>query len=131
VGIQASNLAVSAGKIRRSEKGKEIPLNTIPIFSALDLAIALLGQEIDMPCVIKIGKDAGRFRTTTTAIDWRKVSCWRPRQDGRGNESKKRFRKKNQERHSIWCPDNKPDLSFRGLELGGEVGEVQNVIKKT
>lgn len=29
-----------------------------------------------------------------------------------------------------WCPDQKPDLSFRGNELGGECGEAQNVIKK-
>lgn len=40
------------------------------------------------------------------------------------------LRQKNQERQTIWCPINKPDLSFRGVELGGESGEAQNVIKK-
>lgn len=34
------------------------------------------------------------------------------------------------ERQEEWCPDQKPDLSFRGNELGGECGEAQNVIKK-
>lgn len=33
-------------------------------------------------------------------------------------------------RQDEWCPDQKPDLSFRGNELGGEVGEALNVIKK-
>lgn len=33
-------------------------------------------------------------------------------------------------RQEEWCPDQKPDLSFRGNELGGECGEAQNVIKK-
>ncbi|MDI6836749.1 MAG: MazG-like family protein [Rhizobiaceae bacterium] len=33
-------------------------------------------------------------------------------------------------RQDEWCPDQKPDLSFRGCELGGECGEAQNVIKK-
>lgn len=36
----------------------------------------------------------------------------------------------NLQRQKIWCPDIKPDLSFRGNELAGEVGEVCNVIKK-
>lgn len=34
------------------------------------------------------------------------------------------------ERQEEWCPDQKPDLSFRGNELGGECGEALNVIKK-
>lgn len=34
------------------------------------------------------------------------------------------------ERQEEWCPDEKPDLCFRGNELGGESGEAQNVIKK-
>jgi NTP pyrophosphatase (non-canonical NTP hydrolase) len=34
------------------------------------------------------------------------------------------------QRQEEWCPDQKPDLSFRGNELGGECGEAQNVIKK-
>ena len=34
------------------------------------------------------------------------------------------------ERQEEWCPDQKPDLSFPGNELGGECGEAQNVIKK-
>lgn len=34
------------------------------------------------------------------------------------------------DRQEEWCPDQKPDLSFRGNELGGECGEAQNVIKK-
>ena len=33
-------------------------------------------------------------------------------------------------RQEEWCPEQKPDLSFRGNELGGECGEAQNVIKK-
>jgi NTP pyrophosphatase (non-canonical NTP hydrolase) len=34
------------------------------------------------------------------------------------------------ERQEEWCPDQKPDLSFRGNEMAGEVGEACNVIKK-
>ena len=34
------------------------------------------------------------------------------------------------ERQNEWCPDEKPDLSFRGNEMAGEVGEACNVIKK-
>ncbi|WP_197433309.1 MazG-like family protein [Agrobacterium vitis] len=33
-------------------------------------------------------------------------------------------------RQEEWCPDQKPDLSFRGNELAGEVGEACNIIKK-
>lgn len=33
-------------------------------------------------------------------------------------------------RQDEWCPDQKPDLSFRGNEFGGECGEARNVIKK-
>jgi NTP pyrophosphatase (non-canonical NTP hydrolase) len=33
-------------------------------------------------------------------------------------------------RQAAWCPDQVPDLSFRGTELAGEVGEACNVIKK-
>lgn len=33
-------------------------------------------------------------------------------------------------RQAEWCPDQIPDLSFRGNELGGECGEALNVIKK-
>lgn len=33
-------------------------------------------------------------------------------------------------RQEAWCPDQVPDLSFRGNELAGEVGEACNVIKK-
>jgi Predicted pyrophosphatase len=35
-------------------------------------------------------------------------------------------------RQREWCPDPKeqPDLSFRGVELAGEVGEACNIIKK-
>ncbi len=40
------------------------------------------------------------------------------------------LRRANIERQAIWCPDEVPDLSFRGNELGGEVGEALNVIKK-
>lgn len=38
----------------------------------------------------------------------------------------------NKARQELWCPDpsTQPDASFRGNELGGEVGEAQNVIKK-
>jgi NTP pyrophosphatase (non-canonical NTP hydrolase) len=36
----------------------------------------------------------------------------------------------NSTRQSLWCPDKSPDLSFRGNELAGEVGEACNVIKK-
>lgn len=34
------------------------------------------------------------------------------------------------ERQDEWCPDQKPDLSFRGNEMAGETGEACNVIKK-
>lgn len=34
------------------------------------------------------------------------------------------------ERQDEWCPDEKPDLSFRGNEMAGETGEACNVIKK-
>jgi NTP pyrophosphatase (non-canonical NTP hydrolase) len=34
------------------------------------------------------------------------------------------------ERQEEWCPDQKPDLSFRGTEMAGEVGEACNVVKK-
>lgn len=34
------------------------------------------------------------------------------------------------ERQIEWCPDQQPDLSFRGNEMAGEVGEACNVIKK-
>jgi NTP pyrophosphatase (non-canonical NTP hydrolase) len=40
------------------------------------------------------------------------------------------LRAANVERQQEWCPDQKPDLSFRGNELGGETGEALNVIKK-
>lgn len=40
------------------------------------------------------------------------------------------LRRCNVERQAAWCPDQVPDLSFRGNELGGECGEAQNVIKK-
>lgn len=33
-------------------------------------------------------------------------------------------------RQAEWCPDQMPDLSFRGNEMAGEVGEACNVIKK-
>lgn len=33
-------------------------------------------------------------------------------------------------RQAEWCPDQIPDLSFRGNELAGETGEACNVIKK-
>lgn len=36
----------------------------------------------------------------------------------------------NAARQAEWCLDQKPDLSFRGNELAGEVGEACNVIKK-
>lgn len=34
------------------------------------------------------------------------------------------------ERQKEWCPNQQPDLSFRGNEMAGEVGEACNVIKK-
>ncbi len=40
------------------------------------------------------------------------------------------LRQKNIERQAVWCPKDKPDLLFRGLELAGEAGEACNVIKK-
>lgn len=40
------------------------------------------------------------------------------------------LRAANTERQIEWCPEQRPDLSFRGNELGGECGEAQNVIKK-
>ena len=40
------------------------------------------------------------------------------------------LRSANIARQAAWCPDQVPDLSFRGNELAGETGEVCNVIKK-
>lgn len=42
------------------------------------------------------------------------------------------LRAANEERQKLWCEggDPKPDLSFRGVELAGEVGEALNVVKK-
>lgn len=40
------------------------------------------------------------------------------------------LRMANEERAKEWCPNEKPDLSFRGNELAGETGEACNVIKK-
>lgn len=34
------------------------------------------------------------------------------------------------ERQKEWCPDQQPDLSFRGNEMAGETGEACNIIKK-
>lgn len=39
------------------------------------------------------------------------------------------LREANAAREEAWC-DTKPDMAFRGLELGGEVGEALNVMKK-
>lgn len=41
------------------------------------------------------------------------------------------LREANVARQAEWCPGvEKPDLSFRGVELAGETGEACNVIKK-
>ncbi len=40
------------------------------------------------------------------------------------------LREANIARQAEWCPDQVPDLSFRGNELAGETGEACNVIKK-
>lgn len=40
------------------------------------------------------------------------------------------LREANEARQRDWCPEQLPDLSFRGNEIAGEVGEVCNVIKK-
>lgn len=40
------------------------------------------------------------------------------------------LRHANLERQALWCPEQVPDLAFRGVELAGEAGEVCNVIKK-
>lgn len=40
------------------------------------------------------------------------------------------LRAANVARQAEWCPDQIPDLSFRGNELAGETGEACNVIKK-
>lgn len=40
------------------------------------------------------------------------------------------LREANVARQAEWCPEQVPDLSFRGNELAGETGEVCNVIKK-
>ncbi len=42
----------------------------------------------------------------------------------------KSLRAANVARQKAWCPDEQPDLSFRGNELSGETGEACNVIKK-
>lgn len=42
------------------------------------------------------------------------------------------LRAANEEREKLWCADGDPvpDLLFRAVELGGEVGEALNVVKK-
>lgn len=40
------------------------------------------------------------------------------------------LRDANVKRQAEWCPDQQPDLSFRGNELAGETGEACNEIKK-
>lgn len=40
------------------------------------------------------------------------------------------LRDANVARQAEWCPDQLPDLSFRGNELAGEAGEACNIIKK-
>ena len=40
------------------------------------------------------------------------------------------LRDANSRRHTEWAGDTEISLSFRGLELGGEAGEVLNEIKK-
>lgn len=40
------------------------------------------------------------------------------------------LRAANLARQAEWCPEQIPDLSFRGNELAGETGEACNVIKK-
>lgn len=40
------------------------------------------------------------------------------------------LRRANVERNAHWDPAGKLSLSFRGCELGGEVGELLNVVKK-
>lgn len=42
----------------------------------------------------------------------------------------KKLRDANMQRQAEWDPSGKISLSFRGNELGGECGEVQNQIKK-
>lgn len=34
------------------------------------------------------------------------------------------------QREREWCAEVQPDLSFRAVELGGEVGEALNIVKK-
>lgn len=40
------------------------------------------------------------------------------------------LRSANIKRQLEWCPDQTPDMSFRGNELAGETGEACNIIKK-
>lgn len=42
----------------------------------------------------------------------------------------KDLREANETRQAEWCPEKQPDISFRGNELAGEVGEACNCIKK-
>ncbi len=46
------------------------------------------------------------------------------------NITLEQLRNANIERQKLWCPEQNPDLSFRGNELAGETGEACNVIKK-
>jgi len=41
-----------------------------------------------------------------------------------------RLRRANIERDKVWNPNKLLSLSFRGNELGGEIGEAQNILKK-
>jgi NTP pyrophosphatase (non-canonical NTP hydrolase) len=57
---------------------------------------------------------------TTTMLD----------KEGRDALEYNSLREANIARQAAWCPEQVPDLSFRGCELAGEVGEALNVIKK-
>lgn len=41
-----------------------------------------------------------------------------------------KLRRANIARDAVWDPEHKITIAFRGLELGGEVGELQNLLKK-
>lgn len=105
-----------------------------------------VGEDPRAPCLVGYvyGDVKGRFRdgeriTTSTIMEEQgnlfrtrfsayRVESW---EGEAANENEYgNLREANLARQAAWCPDEVPDLSFRGNELAGETGEACNVIKK-
>lgn len=72
--------------------------------------------------------DCAAIAGRATASWEHNVAAWNRRASTAGTLAE--LRAANIARQEEWCPDQKPDLSFRGNELAGEAGEACNVIKK-